>query len=451
MNISLDTEQLRVLNWRANTKDIAAVVGPPGCGKTTVGSGLAIKMIAEDIAKRVLLVAYTNAAANEFCRELCNILGPVIAMRLCLRTGNPTGVDPIIPIPFSRSVNEIQEKRIIISTNLSLKRLPALMRFDNMIIDEAGIERLEHLLWPLWFGVDNVKAQQYKIRQINKYTSPDTETPDSFQINDLIELISQCGTVATVVGDPKQSRPISPVRVDYSAIEWVINRSSCDTLRISHRLPDRLSGLVNEFADYNGLRSASEIASRRLTLERMPEAEYRTIIQPDEVTTWIDINGNERPFGPTSWMNNLEAKASAKVCNHLASITKKSILVITRFTAQKQIIRHYLQKMGHTEIKVTTTTGALGTQADIVIFSLVRNNPERNVGAAGTLQDLNVAISRSKEKLFVLGNFDMMLNGWSSVASNGKHYYKSPVRKLARLIDMKYGKVVDAPQIIVAS
>ena len=69
---------------------------------------------------------------------------------------------------------------------------------------------------------------------------------------------------------------------------------------------------------------------------------------------------------------------------------------------------------------------------------------------AGTLQDLNVAISRSKEKLFVLGNFDMMLNGWSGVASNGKHYYKSPVRRLARLIDMKYGKVVDAPPVIVA-
>jgi superfamily I DNA and/or RNA helicase len=32
---------------------------------------------------------------------------------------------------------------------------------------------------------------------------------------------------------------------------------------------------------------------------------------------------------------------------------------------------------------------------------------------AGTLQDLNVAISRSKEKLIILGNFDMMLNGWS--------------------------------------
>lgn len=86
----------------------------------------------------------------------------------------------------------------------------------------------------------------------------------------------------------------------------------------------------------------------------------------------------------------------------------------------------------------------------LILFSLVRNNPERNVGAAGTLQDLNVAISRSKEKLIILGNFDMMLNGWAGSASiNGRHYYKSPARKLARLIDSKYGRVVDAPQMTV--
>jgi energy-coupling factor transporter ATP-binding protein EcfA2 len=460
MSLSLDTEQLRVLNWRAFTKDIAAVVGPPGCGKTTVGSGLAIKMIAEGLSKRVLLVAYTNAAANEFCWELCNILGSEVAKRLCLRTGNPTGVDPLIPIPFSRSANEIQEKRIIISTNLSLKRLPSLMRFDNMIVDEAGVERLEHLLWPFWFGVNNSSiAQQYRGTINTNNTSDvdagntDTETEEnSSKIHDLMELISKCGTVATVVGDPKQSRPISPVRVDYSAIEWVMKKSNWDTLRISHRLPDKLSGLVNDFAEYDGLRSAPEIGSRRLVLDISPDIELCDIIEPDEVTTWVDINGTEQPMGPSSWANDMEAKACAKICSHLIQITRgsKSIVVVTRFTAQKQIIRRYLQRMGHAHIKVTTTTGALGTQADIVLFSLTRNNPERNVGAAGTLQDLNVAISRSKEKLIILGNFEMMLNGWSGIASSsGRHYHKSAARNLARLIDSKYGRVVDAPQTIV--
>ncbi len=57
------------------------------------------------------------------------------------------------------------------------------------------------------------------------------------------------------------------------------------------------------------------------------------------------------------------------------------------------------------KVKVTTTTGALGTQSDIVIFSLVRNNEEKNVGAAGILQDINDSISRSSEKFLILGNF----------------------------------------------
>ena len=101
------------------------------------------------------------------------------------------------------------------------------------------------------------------------------------------------------------------------------------------------------------------------------------------------------------------------VCQRELPHPRKTKVIVTRFTAQKLIIRNYLQRIGDYNTKVTTTTGALGTQADIVIFSLVRNNPERNVGAAGTLQDLNVAISRSKEKLIILGNFDMMLNGWT--------------------------------------
>ena len=195
------------------------------------------------------------------------------------------------------------------------------------------------------------------------------------------------------------------------------------------------------------MRSSPDIASRRLTLEQSPDLEYRDIIQPDETTTWVDINGSEQPIGPTSWPNDMEAKACAKICHHLTHIApRKSIVVVSRFNGQKQFIRSYLRRMGHSNTKVTTTTGALGTQADIILFSLTRNNPERNVGAAGTLQDVNVAISRAKEKLIILGNFDMMLNGWTS--SSARFRYKSPARNLARLIDSKYGRVIDVPQIL---
>ena len=80
------------------------------------------------------------------------------------------------------------------------------MRIDNRIIDEAGIERLEHLLWPFSFGVDNATAKQFEAR----YNNDINQTDNPFQINDLIDLIVNCRTVSTVVGDPKQSMPISP-------------------------------------------------------------------------------------------------------------------------------------------------------------------------------------------------------------------------------------------------
>jgi energy-coupling factor transporter ATP-binding protein EcfA2 len=444
-NIFLDSEQLRILNWRAANKDIAAVVGPPGCGKTTVGSSLAVKLIAEGLVNRVLLAAYTNAAANEFGWELYNILGNT-AQKFCVRTGNPTGIDPILNdyIPFRRHIHDIVDKKIVICTTLSLKMLTKNMRFDNIIVDEAGINRIEHILWPFSLGIDPMASYKWRNDNVDGNNQ-------NGQINDLLDLVARSGVVATVIGDPKQSRPISPDRRDYSAIEWIIKRTRSDTLRLSHRLPDQLSGLVNDFAKYGGLRSAPEIASRRLILNRQPDIEYRYIIQPSDVTTWVDISkGIEEPIGPSSWANETEAKTCAKICHQLRYIApQKSIVIITRYTAQKQLIRSYLQSMGIGEsIKVTTTTGALGTQADIVIFSLVRNNPENNVGAAGTLQDVNVAISRSKEKLIILGNFEMMLNGWTFSPTDSRHGYKSPARDLAHLVDHKYGKVVESPHIL---
>jgi energy-coupling factor transporter ATP-binding protein EcfA2 len=439
--LRFDEEQLRIINWRSSSGGIAAVVGPPGCGKTTVGAALAVKLIAENLANRVLMVAYTNAAANEFCWELYKILGPNGIRDYCLRTGNLSGIDdPYLPVPFSIQSDDIKSKKIIICTTLSLKRLSYFIKFDNIIIDEAGIEKLEHLLSPFYYGINQLSSSiQYDEQKAS-------------QINNLMDLINQCGIVATVVGDPKQSRPIGISSKDPSAIEWVIKGAPSDTLKITHRLPDKISGLVNEFASYGGLRSAFDIASRRLTLHQVPDIEYKSIINPDDPITWVDISGQENTMGFSSWANDIEAKACAKLCRHLSIVTRnKSIVVVTRYTGQRILITNYLRPFGLMDrIKAITTTGALGTQADIVIFSLARNNQEKNVGAAGNLQDVNVAISRSREKLIILGNFDMMLNGWSVLPNNNgsKYGFKSPSRLLARLVDQKYGKVIDAPHIL---
>lgn len=130
----LNVEQSRVLQWRISSGDVAALIGPPGSGKTTTGAMLAIKMIAENMANRVLLVAYTNAPAVEFGWELCKILHSSQSIsNLCIRTGN-AAADPLLPIPFSNQFDEIRTKRIVICTTRSLKRLSYAIRFEIQLL-----------------------------------------------------------------------------------------------------------------------------------------------------------------------------------------------------------------------------------------------------------------------------------------------------------------------------
>jgi len=83
------------------------------------------------------------------------------------------------------------------------------MRFDNIIVDEAGINRIEHILWPFSLGIDPMASYKWR-------TDSRGGNTQNNQINDLLDLIVRSGAVATVIGDPKQSRPISPDRRDYS-------------------------------------------------------------------------------------------------------------------------------------------------------------------------------------------------------------------------------------------
>jgi superfamily I DNA and/or RNA helicase len=114
----------------------------------------------------------------------------------------------------------------------------------------------------------------------------------------------------------------------------------------------------------------------------------------------------------------LEAAVCARICKSLVklpTLTKNNgIVLTTRFTGQVMAIRNLLAEMGlldNYNIKVTKTTNALGTQGDIVLASIVRDNQDKTLGARAELPDLNVSISKAKKELIIFGSFDMMADG----------------------------------------
>jgi hypothetical protein len=57
--------------------------------------------------------------------------------------------------------------------------------------------------------------------------------------------------------------------------------------------------------------------------------------------------------------------------------------------------------------------------------------------------DLNVSISRAKKKLIIVGSFDMMADGHGDRTRSKTNY----AHNLAKLVESKYGKVMEVPQI----
>jgi hypothetical protein len=438
------------------------VVGPPGCGKTTVGGALACNMITTRLADRVLLTAYTNSATDEFGRELCYLLGDKVAGEICIRTGYLNAADKSLAIPVSSDSELIRTRKIVLCTLVSLPKLPQNVTFDKLIVDEASINKIDHLLMPFQLSL----KRQSKASFIYRSTFSDEDYNLSNlqqQLKELMNFLNQCGIAATVVGDPKQSQPInlssgSRSNDDYynsfSAIDWIIKSASHDTLHITHRLPDTLAKLVDDFAEYGGLESAPEVAGRRLNITNIgcADVNFKQIINPDDVVTWIDMRKSEEiPYKESSWSNPLEAAACARICKNLVKLPtltrNNSIVIITRFTGQVMAIRNLLAQMDLLDdynIKVTTTTTALGTQGDIVLFSIVRNNQDKTLGALAELPDLNVSISRAKKKLIIVGNLDMMADGLGDRRKSKTNY----AHNLAKLVESKYGKVIEVPQIL---
>jgi hypothetical protein len=230
-------------------------------------------MITTRLADRVLLTAYTNSATDEFGRELCYLLGDKIASEVCIRTGYLNAADKSLAIPVSNDSELIRTKKIVLCTLVLLPKLPRNVTFDRLVVDEASINKINHLLMPFQLSLKRQSKASFVYRSTFRDEDYNLSNLQQ-QLKELMNFLSQCGSAATIVGDPKQSQPINlssgrrsndDYYNSFSAIDW-IKSGSHDTLHITHRLPDTFANLVDDFAEYGGLKSAPEVAGRRLSI-----------------------------------------------------------------------------------------------------------------------------------------------------------------------------------------
>ena len=119
----------------------------------------------------------------------------------------------------------------------------------------------------------------------------------------------------------------------------------------------------------------------------------------------------------SSRLNETEAELTLQVLqNYFERIGKTRILnerldvgIISPYRAQVQLLRQRVKKHEYFKpfrsfISVNTVDGFQGQERDIIVISLVRSNEEGQIGFLRDLRRMNVAITRARMKLIIIGD-----------------------------------------------
>ncbi len=126
--------------------------------------------------------------------------------------------------------------------------------------------------------------------------------------------------------------------------------------------------------------------------------------------TWLTIRGREKKGGSGSISNRAEIEAVGRVVRHLQrlGLEQLRVAVIAMYQDQVTQLRRELRMVALPGLAVDTVDAFEGEEADVVILSLVRSNEAERIGFLKKAQRLNVAISRAKQLLVVVGDIETM-------------------------------------------
>ena len=174
-------------------------------------------------------------------------------------------------------------------------------------------------------------------------------------------------------------------------------------LNVQYRMNSLLMKFPNEEFYDNGLKSDSSVDDININdiLESTKREEALLFVD----TSNVDREGETHLKDSKSIINNLEAKISSGIADDYMNlgVSEEDIGIISPYADQVKIIQDM------TPVEVKTVDGFQGREKEIIIISTVRSNNNGNIGFLRDLRRLNVAITRAKRKLIIIGNKDTLI------------------------------------------
>ena len=416
----LNPTQENAVNKVLRAKDVAIVHGPPGTGKTTT----LVEAIYETLHResQVLVCAQSNMAVDWISEQLVDRGVPV------LRIGNPVRVnDKMLSFTYERRFEAHPDYPLLHSMRRTVNQLYAARKKGRSESVRQKINSLRDRIEDLEM---RIRESLFNEARVIACTLTGAASKQLFRRHFgtlFIDEAAQALEAACWIAIRKANRVVlagdhcqlPPVITCYEALKGglgrtlmqaiVQNKPGCvSLLKIQYRMNDAIMRFSSDWFYHGELRSA-------------PEVKCRSILDFDTPMVWINTEMLdaeeefvERSFGR---VNKKEAELTLQhLETYLTKIGKQRILderidigIISPYQAQVQYLRKLLKATDFFApykhlISVNTVDGFQGQERDVIIISLVRANEKGEIGFLSDLRRMNVAITRARMKLIILGN-----------------------------------------------
>lgn len=418
----LNASQEKAVNEVLWAKDVAVVHGPPGTGKTTT----LVEAIFETLRResQVLVCAQSNMAVDWISEKLVDRGINV------LRIGNPTRVnDKMLSFTYERRFEAHPDYPQLWSIRKAIRELRQQRKHadswhQKMDRLKSRATELELRIRSSLFGEARVIASTLtgaanRVLEGEKYSTLFIDEAAQALEAACWIAIRKAGRVI-LAGDHCQ---LPPTVKSIMALKGGLGKTLME--RIVENKPETVTLLKMQYRMNEQIMKFSSEWFYHGMVESAPTVSHRGILDYDTPMMWIDTaecDGKEEFVGENfGRINRAEVEMTLQTLQqYLEKIGKQRILeesidvgIISPYRAQVQLLRKELRKREFFRpyrhlLTVNTVDGFQGQERDIILISLVRSNDGGDIGFLRDLRRMNVAITRARMKLIILGSSETM-------------------------------------------
>ncbi len=419
----LNPSQEAAVNKVLAARDLFIVHGPPGTGKTTT----LVEAVYETLHRenQVMVCAQSNTAVDWISEKLVDRGVPV------LRIGNPTRVnDKMLSFTYERRFESHPDYPELWSIRKTIRDIQSSMRKTNRDERDTVRNRLSRLKFratELEVKIDTELFDEARVIACTLVGSANRLLINRRFTSLFIDEAAQALEAACWIAIEKTDRVI--LAGDHCQLPPTIKCMEAAREGLGQTLmekvvsskPDAVSLLKTQYRMHDDIMHFPSRWFYHNQLESAPEVKARGILALDTPVVWYDTSEcaftEDQPEESASRINTHEAELLVlHLKEYLQKISKERVMdehidvgLISPYRAQVQYIRKLIKQDAFFKpvrklITVHTVDGFQGQERDVIMISLVRANESGHIGFLNDLRRMNVAITRARMKLILIGD-----------------------------------------------